>query len=87
MCEFLFEPLHGPIKFRLSEVDWIIVGAETGHRIGRIVPEKSWVQGIIDNAKAENIPVFLKNNLKPIFGEKLIQEFPSGAIGVNEHRH
>jgi protein gp37 len=70
------EPLQGPLKFWLSKVDWVIVGAETGHRPGKIMPEREWVEKIIENCRAEAIPVFLKNNLG--WPEK-IQEYPREA--------
>jgi protein gp37 len=68
------EPLLGPIDMWLDELDWIIIGAETGHRKGKIVPHSSWIKRIIQNAKTENISIFIKNNLEwPI----AIKEFPN----------
>lgn len=55
-----FEPLKGQIDADLSGIDWVIVGAQTNPRE---LPEVSWVQNIIDNCNAHNIPFFLKNNL------------------------
>jgi len=54
---------------------WIIVGAETGNRQGKI-PKREWIQKIVDDCRFAKIPVFLKNNLAGIWGEPLIQEFP-----------
>jgi protein gp37 len=57
-----FEPLHGSIRhLDLRNIDWIIIGAETGNRKGRIKPEKQWVDDIIMNAGP--IPIYLKENL------------------------
>lgn len=71
------EPLHGEIR-SLPTVDWITVGAETGHSKSKIVPKAEWVDKILENAKAEQIPVFVKNNLVRVLGESYrIQEFPS----------
>ena len=55
---------------------WIIIGAETGNRKGKIIPKRKWIAEIVDYCKAVNIPVFLKESLREIWGEKLIQEYP-----------
>jgi protein gp37 len=70
------EPLHRPINywFDKSRIDWLIIGAETGNRKGKIKPEKEWIELIISNARAENIPLFLKDNLK---WPEEIREFPN----------
>jgi protein gp37 len=57
-------------------VDWVIIGAETGNRKGKVIPKKEWVQNILDKCREQNIPVFMKNSLAPIWGEPLIQEYP-----------
>lgn len=69
------EPIHERIDFQFKNgvVDWIIIGAETGNRIGKIIAKKEWVEAILKNAREEEIPVFIKNNLCwPIE----IKEFP-----------
>ena len=75
-----FEPLLGYINwegFRLefSSLDWIIVGQLTGHG-KKYEPKKYWINQIKFYARYYGIPLFMKNNLKEIFGEPLIQEFP-----------
>jgi len=67
------EPLFGqPV---LGLVDWIIIGRLTQHG-HKYDPERMWIENIIRFAQGENIPIFLKDNLKEIWGKKLIQEFP-----------
>lgn len=56
--------------------DWIIIGAETGHRKGKVIPKKSWVDGIAYYAKRNNVPVFMKESLREIMGDDFKQEFP-----------
>lgn len=56
--------------------DWIIIGAETGHRKGKVIPKKSWVNGIVYYAKRNNVPVFMKESLREIMGGDFKQEFP-----------
>lgn len=67
------EPILSEIPFWFSKVNWIIIGAETGHRKGKVTPRKEWIESILENAKAENIPVFLKDNLR---WKEEIKEFP-----------
>lgn len=57
-----FEPLHGPIDPDLAGIEWAIIGAESGNRKGRIVPERQWVESLVD-ACTSPIPVFMKSNL------------------------
>ena len=59
-----------------QDVSWVIVGAETGNRKGKIIPTKQRIANIVDSCRKYDIPVFLKNSLKDIWGEELIQEFP-----------
>lgn len=68
------EPIHERIEHDFSGLDWIIVGAETGHRKGKITPEKQWISEIIEKGKVKKIPVFIKKNVK---WNQIIREFPS----------
>lgn len=80
-----FEPLLGDVgNFRFQgwlgkKVDWIIVGRLTGHG-HKYDPKQFWIESIRLHAKFFNTPLFLKNNLKEIWGEPLIQEFPCVAV-------
>jgi len=57
-------------------VDFVIIGRETGNRKDKIIPKKEWIENIVNYCKEKNVPVFMKNNLKDIWQEPLIQEFP-----------
>lgn len=59
-------------------MDWVIIGAETGRRKNKIVPERKWIENIVNDCEKEDIPVFMKSSLADIWGEPLIQEFPDG---------
>ena len=50
--------------------DWIIIGSETGSRLGKVEPKKEWIEEIIRYADRAGIPVFMKNSLLHIVGEK-----------------
>lgn len=73
-----FEPFFGPIEgLDLRGVEWIVVGTETGHRRGKVDARPEWVAGIVAQARAQGVAVFMKENLLPILGEEgTIQELP-----------
>jgi protein gp37 len=72
------EPLHGQIPWQtLTGIDWVIIGAETGNRKGKVVPELWWVYDILANCAKNKIPVFIKENLLELYPElPRRQEFP-----------
>ena len=53
-----------------------IIGAETGRRKGKVIPEKRWVDDIADKAKKNGIPVYMKESLRELMGDDFRQEFP-----------
>lgn len=59
-----------------SKTNWIIVGAETGNRKNKVVPQKSWIDEIVSAAKKAGTPVFMKESLRQIMGDDFIQQFP-----------
>ena len=75
------EPIMGPFPAETSSdemqhLKWFIIGAETGKRTGKVVPKREWVEGVVNCARANGIPVFMKDSLKPIWGDDIITEFP-----------
>lgn len=59
------------------EPDWIIVGAESGNRKGKIIPKKEWIEVIIDFCNRCNRPIYIKDNLTKYFPEfEGMKEFP-----------
>jgi protein gp37 len=73
--EPLLQEWH-PDKYSFSMVQWVIVGAETGNRKGKVIPQREWIENIANQCKENNVPLFMKDSLKDIWGEPLIQEFP-----------
>ena len=57
-------------------VDWVIIGAETGNRKDKVVPERSWVEKIVDEFRDREKPVFMKDSMIPIWGEDIPVEYP-----------
>lgn len=56
---------------------WVIVGAETGKRKSKVVPEKSWIDAITKTCIEKNIILFMKDSLAPIIGEEnMFRELP-----------
>lgn len=56
---------------------WVIVGAETGKRKGKVIPEKSWIEEITKTCIEKNICLLMKDSLIPIVGEEnMFREFP-----------
>jgi protein gp37 len=56
---------------------WVIIGAETGNRKGKVTPQKEWVDNICEAAAMLNRAVFMKDSLIPIVGEaNMRREFP-----------
>lgn len=76
--EPMLEPLHLPEVDKCPE--WVIIGAETGNRKGKVVPKAEWTADLVMECDALNIPVFMKDSLIPIVGEdNMRREFPWGA--------
>ena len=79
------EPLHGDvaateewrkIMYYSAWAKWIIIGAESGNRRGKIKPERKWIEQIVATCRESNTPVFMKESLRSLMGDDLIQEFP-----------
>lgn len=70
-----FSNVEGPNS--LPELtDWVIVGAESGNRKDKVVPERAWIEPIVEEFRKRGKPIFMKDSLIPIWGEDIITEFP-----------
>lgn len=58
------------------KIKWIIIGRLTGFG-NEYNPKKEWIEDWVKYADWHDVPIFLKNNLKSIWGKDLIQEFPN----------
>jgi protein gp37 len=78
-----FEPLLGDVAMKRWSVfpdytdalSWVIVGRLTGHG-HRFDPTQANIKRIYQECRKAGIPIFLKNNLREIWGRPLVQEFP-----------
>ena len=89
-CNFPYLGTEGRIRFLSIEpllanpmpcsiVDWVVIGAESGNRAGKITPKKEWIERIEKacNSQAVQVPVFMKDSLVPIMGDFMRREFPN----------
>jgi protein gp37 len=78
------EPIMGQMseRFPFTNVQWVIIGAETGNRKGKVVPKRQWVMDILTACKDSNVPIFMKESLRDLMGDDFVQEFPDGLKGV-----
>lgn len=56
--------------------EWVIIGAETGNRKGKIIPKREWVENIVEAAQITGMKVFMKESLRGLMGADFRQEFP-----------
>lgn len=82
LCFVSIEPMISKFKANsrtrkaLAYVDWIIIGAMTGPGSKEQQPKREWVETIVSEARKIGAPVFMKNSLREIWGEKLLRENP-----------
>ena len=72
----------GPMDEDAPKPEWVIVGAETGNRKDKVIPEKSWIESLLEECRKYDIPMFMKSSLADTWGEPLIQEFPEKLKGT-----
>ena len=78
------EPILKPIvlpEIYLKNLKWIIIGAETGRRKGKVIPDPVWIERILSQADGADIPVFMKDSLIPIMGQNnMRREYPKELL-------
>ncbi len=52
------EPLLGPLNLDLTNIDWVIVGGESGHGARRMQP--AWARSVKRQCVSANVPFFFK---------------------------
>jgi len=74
-----YEPILGYVPFETTDkLDWLILGRLTGYgeKFDYIVHlNMDFIKEVIKSFQKEGTKIFIKDNLKEILGEKLIQEF------------
>jgi len=88
-----YEPAHGPVEFGFlgttrhslttnvgDLINWLIIGAETGNRRDKVVPERAWIADAVSQAREAGVAVFVKDNVVAHFPEFAgIREWPKGG--------
>ena len=72
--EPILEPFGELAKGEMPQ--WIIVGAETGNRKNKVIPEKEWILSIKEQCRVAEVPLFMKESLRKLMGQDFVQEFP-----------
>lgn len=74
------EPLLAPLQKETIEAlelwSWVIIGAETGNRKGKVIPKREWIEDIVNECRKAGVPVFMKESLRELMGLDFVQEFP-----------
>ena len=76
------EPIAEPLNIKIgsiyphNKIKWVIVGAETGNRKGKVIPKKEWIMTIKEQCKEAGVPLFMKESLRELMGNDFVQEFP-----------
>ena len=75
------EPIMGDFEAQgiTNNVDWVIVGAETGNRAGKVIPERRWIENLTTLCEIAETPLFMKDSLRELMGDDFRQEFPWGG--------
>jgi protein gp37 len=58
-------------------IEWVVIGGWSG---SKTAPDVEWVKEIVRACDRALIPVFLKDNLKPLYGEDLRQALPNKEV-------
>ncbi len=72
-----FEPLFEDLgDIDLSDIQWIVIGTETGNCKGKIDTKRQWVENLVKVARKYGCKIFFKEELsyKIMNGENVIQE-------------
>lgn len=57
-------------------IKWVIVGAETGNRVGKVNPKREWIEHIAETCRKNDVPLFMKDSLRSLMGVDFVQEKP-----------
>jgi len=73
------EPEKHNTMFR--QIDWVIIGAETGRKKEKVVPAIEWIRKIVKEADQAGIPVFMKDSLIQVVGvDNMRREYPKELL-------
>ena len=65
-------------------LNWVIIGAQTPHS-EKTAPKIEWIEEIVKACDKVTIPIFLKNNLVPLFNEqKVMPKWATNLRGLRQ---
>ena len=64
-----------PNLFSELNINWVILGSESGNRKGKVIPKREWIEDIVSYCRKNKMPIYLKDSLKNIYPTE-IKEFP-----------
>ena len=70
---FSIEPILEPIELSVIPKT-LIIGAETGNRKGKVIPQKEWIDRLVKQADKHNCIVFMKESLRKIMDDDFRQD-------------
>lgn len=72
---YSIEPILEPIEIPSDTIPkTLIIGAETGKRKEKVIPQKEWIDNLVKQADKNNCVVFMKESLRKIMGEDFRQD-------------
>lgn len=72
---YSIEPILEPIEIPSDAIPkTLIIGAETGNRKGKVIPQKEWIDSLVKQADEHNCIVFMKESLRKIMGDDFRQD-------------
>jgi len=58
-----------PSLINTLNINWVIIGAETGNRKNKVIPKLDWVLEIVRYCEHHNISVYIKDNIVKYYSE------------------
>jgi len=66
----VLEPLLGPVEPEVPEdIEWIVIGADTGKYRGQVKPKWEWIEALVEQCYKQSIPVWMLDTIKGIVPE------------------
>ena len=65
-----------PMYFDYTNINWVILGTESGNRKGKVIPKLEWITNIVDYCRNNKSPVYLKDSIIKLYPD-LAFEYPN----------
>lgn len=81
------ESQNGMNPFYMRSIGWVIIGAMTGPGSKFHQPKREWIENVVKACSDADVPVFMKDSLKPIWGPDLIRQHPDGMVWPEDNKN